>query len=285
MREKVIGRWVAILTIVFALPLTVQADTTDTVDSRILESRYLTVQLGPEVAKTDLLKSIVDLRVPEKITTVGGALDYLLRPYGFQLDDSHEVGERPEADEQNLLLVLTLPEPHRNLGSMTLMDALTTLGGQSFRPLINPVKRSVRYQLREGFVRFAAAEDMEVAKQEWLDQKEITSLPPKEPEVISVVQQEHQTYGPVQRGDSLSHIASQLDLSGMTIDQVLVYLFRANPHEFANANMNHLLAGAVLKIPPVNPETLPTEFEASQLVDEHYRLWKKRLWIQREVTQ
>ena len=83
----------------------------------------------------------------------------------------------------------------------------------------------------------------------------------------------------VQLGDSLSHIASQLNLTGMTIDQVLVYLFRANPHAFANDNMNHLLAGKTLKIPPVNPETLPTAFEASQLVDEHYGLW-----IQREVT-
>jgi len=279
MRETVIGRWVAILTMIFALPLTVQANTTDTTDSRILESRYISAQVGPESAQTDLLKSIVDIRVPEQITTVGGSLDFLLRPYGFQLDDSHEADEQPEVDEQYLLLVLTLPEPHRNLGSMTLMDALATLGGKSFRPLINPVKRSVRYQLREGFGQFATAEEMEVAKQEWLDQKEITSLPPKEPGVISVVQQEHQTYGPVQRGDSLSHIASQLNLTGMTIDQVLVYLFRANPHAFANENMNHLLAGKMLNTPPVNPETLPTAFEASQLVDEHYRLW-----IQREVT-
>ena len=279
MRETVIGRWVAILTMIFALPLTVQANTTDTTDSRILESRYISAQVGPEDAQTDLLKSIIDIQVPEQITTVGGALDYLLRPYGFQLDVSHEVDEQPEVDEQYLLLVLTLPEPHRKLESMTLMDALITLGGKSFRPLINPVKRSVRYQLREGFGQFATAEEMEVAKQEWLDQKEITSLPPKEPGVISVVQQEHQTYGPVQRGDSLSHIASQLNLTGMTIDQVLVYLFRANPHAFANENMNHLLAGKMLNTPPVNPETLPTAFEASQLVDEHYRLW-----IQREGT-
>lgn len=284
MRETVIGRWGAILTMIFALPLTVQANATGTADSRILESRYLSVPMGPESTQTDLLKSIIDIRVPEQITTVGGALDYLLRPYGFQLDDSHKADEQPEADEQYLLLVLTLPEPHRNLGSMTLLDALITLGGKSFRPLINPVRRSVRYQLREGFGQFATAEEMEIAKQQWLDQKEMNLLLPKDLESITGAQQEHQTYGPVQSGDSLSHIASQLDLSGMTIDQVLVYLFRANPHAFANGNMNHLLAGKILKIPPVNPETLPTAFEASQLVDEYYRLWKKRLWIQREVT-
>ena len=273
MREIAIGRWVAILTVVFALPLTVQASTTDTADSRILESRYLSAQVGPEDAQTDLLQSIVDIRVPEKITTVGGSLDYLLRPYGFQLDDS------PEVDEQYLLLILILPEPHRHLGSMTLMDALITLGGKSFRPLINPVKRSVHYRLREGFGQFATAEDMEVAKQQWRDQKEVTSLPSKGPEAIPASQQDYESYGPVQRGDSLSCIAIQLDLSGMTIDQVLIYLFRANPHAFANGNMNHLLAGVMLKLPTVNPETLPTEFEASQFVDEHYRLW-----VQREVT-
>lgn len=279
MRETVIGRWGAILTIVFALPLTVQANTTDAADSRIFESRYLSAQVGPEDAQIDLLKSIVDIRVPEKITTVGGALDYLLRPYGFQLDDYHEADDQPEADEQYLLLVLTLPEPHRNLESMTLMDALTTLGGKSFRPLINPVKRSVRYQLREGFGQFGTAEDIEVAKRRWLERKAMTLQLSKDPGAIPAAQQEHESYGPVQRGDSLSRIASQLELRGITIDQVLVYLFQANPHAFGNGNMNHLLADAMLKLPPVNPETLPTEFEASQLVDEHYSLW-----IQREVT-
>ena len=279
MREIVIGGLGAILATVLVLPLTVQATTTETADNRIFESRYLSVQVGPESAQTDLLKSIVDIRVPEQITTVGGSLDYLLKPYGFQLEDC------PEVDEQYLLLILMLPEPHRNLGTMTLMDALTTLGGKSFRPLINPVKRSVRYQLREGFGQFATAEEMEIAKQQWLDQKEMNLLPPKDLESISAAKQGHQTYGPVQSGDSLSHIASQIDLSDMATDQVLVYLFRANPHAFANGNMNHLLAGKMLKIPPVNPQSLPTAFEASQLVDEHYRLWKKRLWIQREVTQ
>jgi FimV-like protein len=162
---------------------------------------------------------------------------------------------------------------------MTLMDALITLGGKSFRPLINPVKRSVRYQLREGFGQFGTAEDIEVAKRRWLERKAMTLQLSKDPGAIPAAQQEHESYGPVQRGDSLSRIASQLDLRGMTIDQVLVYLFHANPHAFANDNMNHLLAGKMLEIPPVNPETLLTGYEASQLVDEHYRLW-----IQREVT-
>lgn len=273
MREAVIGRWMTILTVVFAVPLTVQADTTDKVDNRIFESRYLSVQVGPENAQADLLQSIVDTRIPEQITTVGGALDHLLRPYGFRLDDD------PDVDEQYLLLILTLPEPHRTLASMTLKDALIILGGKSFRPLINPVKRSVRYQLRKGFSQFATTEDRAMAKQQWLDQKEISLLSSKDRALISATQSEHPTYGPVQQGDSLSYIASQLEASGMTIDQMLVTLFRANPHAFANDNMNHLLVGKTLTVPSVNSEALPTAFEASQFVDQHHRLW-----IQREVT-
>ncbi|WP_299077041.1 hypothetical protein [uncultured Paraglaciecola sp.] len=116
----------------------------------------------------------------------------------------------------------------------------------------------------------------------WLQTNKSNVLLPSK-ELKSIAAEQH-SYGPVSRGEILSRIASKLDLEGMTTDQSLVHLFQAKPQAFANHNMNHLLAGTVLKIPPVNSETLPTGYEASQLVDEHYRLWKKRLWIQREVT-
>ncbi|WP_101757303.1 hypothetical protein [Oceanicoccus sp. KOV_DT_Chl] len=244
-------------------------------ESRTFESRYLSVQVGPEQAQTDLLQSIIEIRIPEKITTVGEALNYLLRPYGFQLDIN------PDSDEQYLLLMLALPEPHRGLGPMTLMEAVTTLGGHSFQALINPVKRTVRYQLREGFTQFATDTDSEKAKQQWLARKEVESVSSEELKIIAV---EQQRYVPVLRGDSLSSIVNNLDLNGMTTDQSLVHLFRANPQAFANHNMNHLLAGEMLTIPPVEIEALPTAVESSQLVDEHYRLWKKRFWRQGEVA-
>lgn len=264
MRETIVGKWDAALAIVLFLPSIVQAEIAD---SRIFESRYLAVQVGPEQAQTDLLQSIVDIHVPEKTTTVGESLSYLLRPYGFQID------ENPAVDEQYLLLVLTLPKPHRQLGPMTLMDALTTLGGSSFQPVINPVKRTVRFQFRDGFGRFVNETDREEAKKQWLQRKEIASESLNDIKWIAV---EQHTYGPVLRGDSLGRIANQLDLKCMTTHQSLVYLFLANPHAFANRNMNHLLEGKVLTMPIVEIETLPTAVEASRLVNEHHRLWKKR---------
>ena len=272
MRKTVVGRLGLILSVVFVVPLVVQANTEALDDSRFYQSRYLSTPLGPETAQADLLKTIVDIHFPDRINTVGGALDYLLNPYGYQLD------EAPYVDEQYSLLVLKLPEPHRYLTSMTLLDAAATLGGKSFQPLINPVKRSVHFQLREGFNPFITAEDVALAKQQWLELKAVRPLLSNVSQAILAAQKVQQ-YGPVKAGENLSRIASQLDLIGLTIDQALVYLFHANTHAFANTNMNHLLVGKILNVPPVNYESLPTPVDASQIVEKHYRLW-----LQREVT-
>ena len=246
--------------IVFIVASATQADAPD---RRVFENRYLSVQVGAEHAQINLLQSIIEIQVPERFQTVGGSLNYLLKPYGFQIDDN------PESNEQYLLLMLALPEPHRQLGPITLMDAVTTLGGESFRPLINPVKRTVRYQLRDGFGKFVTDEELAHARKQWLEEKEKNSP--------SLTDKEFTVH--VQPGDNLSSIVNELDIAGLTTDQALVYLFQANPHAFVSSNMNYLLAGAELTIAPVEPETLPTAVEASQLVDEHYRLW-----VQREVT-
>ena len=266
MRETMFVKLGVVLALVFSIPSVALAGIEE---SRTFESRYLSVQVGPEQAQTDLLQSIVEIRIPEKITTVGASLNYLLEPYGFQLDDN------PESDGQYLLLILVLPEPHRRLGPMTLMNAITTLGGHSFQSSINPVKRTVSYQLREGFAQFATEIDSEIAKQQWLERTEMVLLPSNESKSIPA---EQQNYGPVLRGDNLSFIVSKLALKGMTTAQSLVHIFRANPQAFANHNMNHLLAGEILTIPPVEIEALPTAVESSRLVDEHYRLWKNPLW-------
>ncbi len=55
---------------------------------------------------------------------------------------------------------------------------------------------------------------------------------------------------PVQRGQALSHIASQLTReNGHTLDQTMVALLRANPEAFIRGNVNLLKQGAVLRTP------------------------------------
>ena len=56
------------------------------------------------------------------------------------------------------------------------------------------------------------------------------------------------SYGPVQRGDTLWAIASQYRPDDVSLFQMLLALYEANPEAFAG-NMNRLYAGAILRIP------------------------------------
>ena len=53
----------------------------------------------------------------------------------------------------------------------------------------------------------------------------------------------------VRPGDSLSKVASRTQVSGISLDQMLVGLFRNNPDAFIDGNMNLLKAGSVLQVP------------------------------------
>ena len=53
----------------------------------------------------------------------------------------------------------------------------------------------------------------------------------------------------VRSGDSLSRIAGRTQRQGVSLDQMLVSLFRANPQAFVGDNMNRLKAGSVLTVP------------------------------------
>lgn len=53
----------------------------------------------------------------------------------------------------------------------------------------------------------------------------------------------------VRRGDTLARIANQYREPGVSLDQMLVALYRANPDAFVGRNMNRLRAGQILSIP------------------------------------
>ncbi len=62
----------------------------------------------------------------------------------------------------------------------------------------------------------------------------------------------------VKAGDSLSKIAARHLPAGVTIDQMLVALYRTNPQSFVGNNMNRLKAGTVLRLPePTDLSVLP----------------------------
>ena len=67
----------------------------------------------------------------------------------------------------------------------------------------------------------------------------------------------------VRAGDTLTGIAGRTQRSGVSLDQMLVSLFRANPQAFMGENMNRLKAGVVMSV--------PSAAEAGQLAPQQAR--------------
>ncbi|BFM18925.1 hypothetical protein R50073_51080 (plasmid) [Maricurvus nonylphenolicus] len=234
-------------------------------DNVVKDSRYVSVQIGATQAQSHVLQSMIRVSIPDDITTVGSALQYLLEPYGYQLDDQIETAK---VSDLYVLLTRPLPAPHRTLEAMTLQDALSVLGGESFDVVINPVLRTISYDLKPDQKEYVSDNDIETAQALWRERNKATS---------SLVADESSSmrmlgYGPVKPGDTLSHIVLQFGIPDLTLDQVLVHAYHSNPHAFANDNMNHLLVGAHMSMSSIVDEVL-SPAEANRLVDEHYSRW------------
>jgi pilus assembly protein FimV len=81
------------------------------------------------------------------------------------------------------------------------------------------------------------------------------------------------TYGPVQPGDTLRKIAGGVKPEGVSVDQVLVGIYRSNPDAFINNNMNLLRSGRILRIPdPAELGKVPGA-EAGNEVRTHATDW------------
>jgi len=70
----------------------------------------------------------------------------------------------------------------------------------------------------------------------------------------------------VKRGDSLSTIATQVKVEGVSLDQMLVALYRANPDAFVDDNMNRLRAGQILTVPDANTASGLSNSDAHHIV-------------------
>ncbi len=70
----------------------------------------------------------------------------------------------------------------------------------------------------------------------------------------------------VQSGDTLSKVASRTQRAGVSLDQMLVSLFRANPSAFSGDNMNRLKAGVVLSVPSADAAAAVPTSEARQVI-------------------
>lgn len=71
----------------------------------------------------------------------------------------------------------------------------------------------------------------------------------------------------VKRGDTLAKIAQQNRIEGVSLQQMLVALYKNNPDAFDGENMNRLRAGRILNLPDRNTAAAASEGEARSLVN------------------
>lgn len=73
----------------------------------------------------------------------------------------------------------------------------------------------------------------------------------------------------VKRGDTLSKVANAYRGEGVSLDQMLVSLYKANPQAFDRSNMNRLKAGQILSIPDSDSSQSISKGEARAVVLAH----------------
>ena len=77
----------------------------------------------------------------------------------------------------------------------------------------------------------------------------------------------------VANGDTLRKIAGETQYDGVSLDQMLVGLFRKNPDAFMGENINRLKAGAILRIPEKSAVESVPEGEARKIYLAHAHDW------------
>jgi pilus assembly protein FimV len=78
----------------------------------------------------------------------------------------------------------------------------------------------------------------------------------------------------VRRGDTLSKIAKEYKPENVSLEQMLVALFRSNESAFDGRNMNRLRSGQILSIPPVDQAAATTPTEATKVVRVQASDWR-----------
>ncbi|WP_412479280.1 FimV/HubP family polar landmark protein [Azonexus sp. IMCC34839] len=77
----------------------------------------------------------------------------------------------------------------------------------------------------------------------------------------------------VKQGETLRKIAADSKYEGVSLEQMLVGLFKNNPDAFVGNNVNRLKAGAILNIPEKSAVEAVTEAEAKKIYTAHAGDW------------
>jgi len=111
-------------------------------DNELQVGRYQSVMLEPTDEQIDLLSHIVEIELPEQINTIGQAISHILDGSGYRL-----LSPKLAESYRSHLFAMPLPEVQRQLGPLSLRQALQLLGGPAFCLVIEPTYRLMSFEL------------------------------------------------------------------------------------------------------------------------------------------
>jgi len=82
------------------------------------------------------------------------------------------------------------------------------------------------------------------------------------------------TYGPIEKGETLSKIANQVKPADVSLEQMLVALYRQNQDAFSGKNMNRLKTGQILKVPSAEEVAAIEQKDAAREIHTQVADWK-----------
>jgi type IV pili sensor histidine kinase/response regulator len=104
--------------------------------------RYQSVRMRPDQTQVDLLSVLITRNFPEHVNTVGAAVAALLDGSGYRL-----LSPKLAESYRVHLFAMPLPDVQRQLGPLSLRQALELLGGPAHRLVIDPTYRLVSFEL------------------------------------------------------------------------------------------------------------------------------------------
>jgi len=128
------------------LCLSLLAGATTSFANNVTVGRYLAVAEQPQSAQTKLLQQQIQIKFPQNILTVKQAVDFMLQFSGYRLVDVKQLNQPART-----MLNQPIPEVDRTLDPMTLEQGLTTLAGDPFYVLIDPVHRLIGFKVKPNY--------------------------------------------------------------------------------------------------------------------------------------
>lgn len=134
----------AALTLIgLCVPFTHTVSAEETPSEEVRVGRYSYIAPVATAEQFNPLNVVVSLKLPQQIENVGTAVEFLLQRSGYRL--ATHVNKEATA----LLYELDIPAVHRDLGPITLENALQTLTGPEWELKINKLTRKITFFARD----------------------------------------------------------------------------------------------------------------------------------------